>query len=81
MRTIVQFFVFLCLSPVLASAAATTPLGPPPPPEDAVVFDEHHYRLVDEVEDLSWTSAKEACEADGAHLAVVTSAREAAFIA
>jgi hypothetical protein len=81
MKLILLFFAILWLAPALVSGAVVTPPGPPPPPEDAVVFAEHHYRLVDKVEDLSWTSARQACEADGAHLAVVTSAEEATFIA
>lgn len=61
--------------------APVTPPGPPEPPEEAVEFQGHHYRLVDEVDGLSWTSARDACAADGAHLAVVTSRDEAEFIA
>ena len=50
-------------------------------PADAVAFGGHHYELVDEVEALSWSGAKRSCEERGAHLAVVTDADEAAFIA
>ena len=50
-------------------------------PEGAVAFGDHHYTLVDEVEDLSWAGARDRCAADGGHLAVVTSAEEAQFIA
>ena len=81
MRVFIGIAALLVLSSSLALGAQDTPPGPPPPPEDSVEFGDHHYRLVDEVADLSWTSAKQACEADGAHLATVTSAAEAAFIA
>ena len=64
-----------------ALALSDTPPGPAPPPENAVEFNEHHYLLVDDVEDLSWTKARDTCAADGAHLAVITSTEEAEFIA
>ena len=80
-KALLAVALLLLVSIPPALAAAQTPPGPPPPPEDAVEFNSHHYRLVDEVENVSWTSARQACEADGAHLAVVTSIEEAGFIA
>ena len=49
-------------------------------PATASSFGGHHYLVFDEVEDLSWQSAKLACEALGGHLAVITSKEEAEFI-
>ena len=66
---------------LLIALFLVVPPGPPEPPEDAVEFSGHHYLMVDDVDELSWTMAKEACESHGAHLAVVTDAEEAAFIA
>ena len=75
---IASLFVF---GLAVALAAETTPPGPPPPPEDSVEFGGHHYRLVDKVEELSWTTARQTCKADGAHLVTIAGADEAAFIA
>lgn len=53
----------------------------PQHPDGTVKFGGHAYLLVDEVEDLSWSGSKRACEKMGATLAVVTSREEADFIA
>lgn len=73
------------LLPLLPSCLAAAPAGEPAkpadaPPPDARAFGGHHYLLVDKVEDLSWVKAKQQCEDRGAHLAVVTTAEEAAFV-
>ena len=49
-------------------------------PDDAVAFGNHHYLLVDEVEDLSWSNARQACADRNATLAVITTRDEAEFI-
>ena len=49
-------------------------------PKEAAAYDGHHYLLVDEIEDLSWSLARKECTDRGAHLAVVTSLEEAEFI-
>jgi len=81
MKVVVHIAALLVVSAGFVWGASDTPPGPPAPLEDAVEFGGHHYRLVDDVEDLSWTSAKKACEADGAYLTTVTGEDEAAFIA
>jgi len=63
------------------TAALASDAKPAAPPAGAAVHGGHHYLLVDEVEDLSWDSARTRCEQQGGHLAVVTDAEEAAFIA
>jgi hypothetical protein len=77
MRRTPTLALFLCALALHASATA----GDDAPPDDAVTFGGHHYRLVDEVEELSWDGARSSCEEQGGHLAVVTGAEEAAFIA
>jgi hypothetical protein len=56
------------------------PPGPPEPPVESTEFGGHHYLIVDDVDDLSWSMAKIACEEMGAHLAVVTDEAEAQFV-
>lgn len=61
--------------------AGSAPAGAGVPPAEAVAHGGHHYLIVDGVEDLSWDSARSACEAAGGHLAIVGDAEEAAFVA
>lgn len=63
------------MTPLLA-----VPPGPPEPPEGAVEYGGHHYLMVDDVDELSWSMAKKACEEMGAYLAVVTDEAEATFV-
>jgi hypothetical protein len=74
------------LAVVLAVATAASLLvagqdAKPPIPQGAVAFQGHHYLLVDEVEDLSWSLARDACADRGATLAVITTRDEAEFVA
>ncbi len=63
------------------AAAASKPVVKVAIPDGAAEFEGHHYQLYDEVEDLSWTGAKESCASRGGYLVVVHTAEEAEFIA
>jgi len=57
---------------------ATTPGGTKEVPSDAVAFKKHHYKFF--AESLSWTAAKQRCEAMGGRLPIVESAAENDFL-
>ncbi len=66
---------------LLLSVSLTVTDEAPAVPEGAVEHAGHHYKLFDDVEDLSWNRGKAHCAEMGGHLAVVTSSEEAAFVA
>ncbi len=76
-RTPPTVLLALLLSIVPAFAGDSTELRP----HDTTEFAGHHYLLVDDVEELSWTAAMKQCKEWGGHLAVVSSREEAEFIA
>ncbi len=68
--------------------AAPVPVGDDEPAGDAagsaggrVTHGEHEYQLFDDVEDLSWDSGRQACQAAGGDLVVINDQAEADFIA
>ena len=72
-----RFLLVLSATLVFGGTEETAPTVP----ETAVEHGGHHYLLVDEVEDLSWSKARQECADRGAHLAIITTEAEAKFIA
>ena len=63
-----------------ASAKPKTERSAEQAPQGTRSFEGHRYLFSESIEELSWTAAKQQCEAWGGHLAVVTSKAEADFV-
>ncbi len=66
------------LKSTVVPEAKSSPGGTTGVPTDAVAFRKHHYKFF--AESLSWTAAKQRCEAMGGHLPIVESAAENDFL-